>query len=70
MTSHELARLLLARRDNDVMIKVEVDNDPDETNDAALYDMHYLAAHGVVYDSSTDRIFITTETTYGANYDE
>lgn len=29
MTSHELARLLLARRDNDIRFLVIVDDDPD-----------------------------------------
>jgi hypothetical protein len=67
--SHELAKLLLARRDNDVMVRVEVDNDPDETNEAELYDDHWVNATGAVYSSDLDRLIITTEQAFGPAYD-
>lgn len=68
MTSHELARLLLARRDNDVYLQVLIDDDPSGQTYSArtvrlqcdddLLDPDLRAAPVVTYDSQRDGVVI------------
>lgn len=75
MTSHELARLLLARRDNDLTFEVLVDLDPESDEDRAepyeteLRDLngrvHSIPSDQVVsYDSENDQLVIRLGTIY------
>lgn len=68
MTSHELARMLLARRDNDVRIRVLIDDDPtcetyryqlvDLARDDTLLDSDLRAEPAVTYNPADDVVVI------------
>jgi hypothetical protein len=68
--SHELARLLLARRDNDVMVQMAIDDDAEETGNPDLHDMAYVNVQAVGYDPVTDRVMILTEEHSGPSWGE
>lgn len=73
MRSHELAKLLLARRDNDVMVRMPWDNDPSETGDPSdpdLFDTHWVNVEAVEYDAKLDRVIIQAETASGPAWGE
>lgn len=70
VTSHELARMLLARRDTDLMVRVDVDDDAQETGNPALHDTHWVAVLGIEYDADLDRMIIFTEEASGPSWSD
>lgn len=70
MTSHALARRLLAHRDNDVRVFMELDDDAQETGDPAKYDTAWVKVTGLQYDAENDVMTILTEAHSGPSWGE
>jgi hypothetical protein len=70
MSTHELARLLLARRDMNVVAKVEYDDDPKGDGSGIVEWHHSPVMKTLGYDSEEDAFVILLGTIFGPQHGE